>query len=174
MSLILPGATSGSVTIDVPAVAGSSAITLPASTGTLALTSQLPVAGPSFSAYGAGTQTVSSGYTKVQLANEEWDTANCFDNVTNYRFTPNVAGYYQLNGQVSTQNSTRNMARIYKNGSNYKVGTDISGYQAQVSCIAYANGTTDYFELYIYVGVGGTLNGSSAETWFQGALIRTA
>lgn len=48
MSLVLPGATSGQVTIDVPAVAGTNAITLPASTGTLALTgaavtrSQLP------------------------------------------------------------------------------------------------------------------------------------
>lgn len=35
MSLVLPGATSGSVTIDVPAVAGTNALTLPALTGTI-------------------------------------------------------------------------------------------------------------------------------------------
>ena len=45
MSLVLPGATSGAVTIDVPAVAGTNAITLPAKTGTVA------VDGPIFSAY---------------------------------------------------------------------------------------------------------------------------
>lgn len=39
MSLVLPGATSGSVTIDVPAVAGTNALTLPASTGTVVLDS---------------------------------------------------------------------------------------------------------------------------------------
>lgn len=48
MSLVLPGATSGSITIDAPAVAGTNTLTLPASTGTLALagvpltSSQLP------------------------------------------------------------------------------------------------------------------------------------
>jgi hypothetical protein len=48
MSLVLPGATSGAITIDAPAVAGTNALTLPASTGTLALVgsaitkSQLP------------------------------------------------------------------------------------------------------------------------------------
>ena len=41
MSLVIPGATSGSVTIDAPAVAGTTALTLPSSTGTLALTSQI-------------------------------------------------------------------------------------------------------------------------------------
>jgi hypothetical protein len=38
MSLVLPGATSGSVTIDVPAVAGTNAITLPANSGTIITT----------------------------------------------------------------------------------------------------------------------------------------
>ena len=35
MSLVIPGATSGSVTIDAPAVAGTTALTLPSVTGTI-------------------------------------------------------------------------------------------------------------------------------------------
>ena len=42
MSLVIPGATSGSVTIDAPAVAGTTALTLPSSSGTVALASSVP------------------------------------------------------------------------------------------------------------------------------------
>lgn len=38
MSLVLPGATSGQITLDVPAVAGTNSITLPANTGTIITT----------------------------------------------------------------------------------------------------------------------------------------
>ncbi len=44
MPLVLTGATSGSVTVDVPAVAGTNTLTLPASTGTI-LTTTSPKAG---------------------------------------------------------------------------------------------------------------------------------
>lgn len=38
MSLVLPGATSGQITLDVPAVAGTNVITLPANSGTIITT----------------------------------------------------------------------------------------------------------------------------------------
>lgn len=162
--VVLSGDISGAVTLAVPAVAGTNTVTIAAQTGTL------HSAAPSFSYYGAGTQTV-SGYAKILVTNKEWDTANCVSSST---FTPTVAGYYQLNGQVSATNNSRTQARIYKNGSVYKVGNDVSGYQAAVSCIVYANGTTDYFELWGYTGVSNTLNGDISSTYFQGALIRGA
>jgi len=46
MSIILQGSTSGSVTLQEPAVAGTTVLTLPATSGTVALTSQL-LASPS-------------------------------------------------------------------------------------------------------------------------------
>jgi len=51
---------------------------------------------PSFLAYRSGsTQSISSGAAvKVQLNSELYDTDNAFDNSTNYRFTPQVAGKY--------------------------------------------------------------------------------
>lgn len=41
MSIVLQGLTSGSITLQEPAIAGSNTISLPASTGTVALTSEL-------------------------------------------------------------------------------------------------------------------------------------
>jgi len=45
MSIILQGSTSGSVTLQEPAVAGTTVLDLPATSGTIALTSQLTSAG---------------------------------------------------------------------------------------------------------------------------------
>jgi hypothetical protein len=44
MSIILQGSTSGSVTLQEPAVAGSTVLDLPTTSGTVALTSQIPTA----------------------------------------------------------------------------------------------------------------------------------
>jgi hypothetical protein len=44
MSIVLQGSTSGSVTLQEPAVAGTTVLDLPATSGTVALTSQIPTA----------------------------------------------------------------------------------------------------------------------------------
>ena len=51
---------------------------------------------PAFSAYrGTTSQSFSgSAWTKIQFNIENYDTANAYDNATNHRFTPQVAGYY--------------------------------------------------------------------------------
>jgi hypothetical protein len=112
--------------------------------------------GPAFSAYLGSTQTPTSGVnTILQINTEEFDTANCF-NTSNYRFTPNVAGYYLVTGQFSirgTSSATRFYPMIFKNGSIFKYGTDINvtsgnvGYKTNISSLIYMNGTTDYLQL---------------------------
>lgn len=179
-SLTILGDTSGSVALTAAAVAGSTAITIAAQSGTL------NVGGPSFSAYVTGNQSMSSGtFTKMQCGTEEWDTANCYDNVTNYRFTPNVAGYYQFNGMwgAAAGSPTRIIAALYKNGSVARYGLDLGASSASfnngagsvVNAMLYMNGTTDYVELYAYSSGGVTIQGgSSASGYFQGFLARTA
>ncbi len=145
--------------------------------------------GPAFSAYSSGTQSLASATaTKVVLPTEDFDTANCFDNATNYRFTPNVAGYYQLNGVVyvsSTGTSAAVIAVIYKNGSPYQggsfqnTGSPGSNGAGQIASVVYLNGTTDYVELYAYAVLTGTGNLSDAgalglKPRFNGALVRAA
>jgi hypothetical protein len=134
--------------------------------------------GPAFSAYATSGQSLSAATnSKVLFDTEEYDTNN---NFASSRFTPTVAGYYQLNACVRPNASNGEaQALIYKNGSSYKFGNNISvssGTQngALISTLAYANGSTDYFEVYIYVTNSCTTSGSSQATWFNGVLVRAA
>lgn len=187
-SIKLTGDTSGEITISAPAVAGTNTLTLPANTGTI-LTSEsgagdLPstIAGPAFSARITSNQNISNNTaTKVELNADEFDLTNDFD-ITNYKFTPSVEGYYQFNLSVFINGGNlQGMFRgeLYKNGNVYKrttmqadsISTDLS---ASGSLLVYANGSTDYFEMYVYHNLGSTreLFANSTLTFFQGCLIR--
>lgn len=148
------------------------------------------IASPNFSAYSNANLTVTSGSTtKVKFQTKEWDTTTAYDNVTNFRFTPAVAGYYQVNAEVECYCAnyiTAATLYIYKNGSSYKrtqgfntisASTLLSEIYTQGSCLVYLNGSTDYVEIYLYVTTVGAANatiyaGGTEYTWFQAALIR--
>jgi hypothetical protein len=173
MSLVLSGDTSGTITVDVPAVAGTNTLNLPAKTG------NIMVDGPAFSAYQSTLQSVSNAtFTKVLFQTELWDTNNNFASST---FTPTVAGYYQINGAVQFAGVIAGIQvlAIYKNNGAFVRGPLLNlsaSYGSAVSGLVYANGTTDYFELFAYQG-GGTASNTdptSATTWFQAALVRGA
>lgn len=154
------GATgTGTVTLLAPSTSTNRTINLPDSNGTVLTTATagVPVNGPAFSAYLASTQNVTNNVaTKVTINTEVFDTNSCFDNATNYRFTPTVAGYYQVNGvlRLSAASSlSAGWVSIYKNGSEYSRGveynTALTGVpQLVVSDVVYFNGSTDYVELY--------------------------
>ena len=57
-----------------------------------------PTLAPAFGVYMSGNQSIgSTGNSKVAFDTKTFDTNNNYDNTTNYRFTPTVAGYYQVN-----------------------------------------------------------------------------
>ena len=137
-----------------------------------------------FRANRSAAQTISTAtYTKVQFNNVDFDTNSNYDNTTNYRFTPTVAGYYLINSLVSITSATYMVfTNIYKNGSVYQfsnrqqLGT-ISGHRAvSNNAIVYMNGSTDYLELYVYQDSGSNKNtiASSAECNFTGMLVAQA
>lgn len=142
------------------------------------------VGAPAFSAYSLVAQVTSaSTTTKIQLNTERFDTNNNFDSTTNYRFTPTIAGYYQISAAVTYTNNVNNYgagAIIYKNGSNYAWGTATGTGQmyatAQVSSLIYLNGSTDYIELYVYNGSGAsqTTGADPYYTYMTGFLARSA
>ena len=181
-SLTILGDTSGSVVLQAPAVSGSTTITMAAQSGTL------NVAGPAFCAYKSGSQTFSaSTWTKVTLDLELFDTNS---NFASSRFTPTVAGYYQINAGVALSNTTAyptsGVSAIWKNGNLYARGLVNFGggtgafndVLINVSAVIYMNGSTDYLELYAYEVAGGTPNiignSDTYQTLFSGALIRGA
>jgi hypothetical protein len=142
------------------------------------------VNGPAFRAYIAGSQTITSGsQQKVTFGTETFDTNSNFASST---FTPTVEGYYQLNAtvRISGPSSTGEcMLIIWKNGSEYARGTNESGteqgasfYSMQVSDLVYANGTSDYFEIYIQQTSGSNRDTTAGQniSYFSGAMIRGA
>lgn len=141
--------------------------------------------GPAFSAYmGAGQALTGAANAKLIFDTEVFDTANCYDPTTNYRFTPNVAGYYQISaGYYGAQPQVGDYAvNIYKNGAAYG-GAGFGGGNAgsggyvqkpAISMLIYLNGTTDYVEIYAYVGVTQTTVAGAASSFFCGALVRGA
>jgi hypothetical protein len=172
MSLVLQSSGGGSVTLEEAVTASNYTITVPAVTGTMAID------GPAFSAYQSTLQTLSgSTNTKILFQTEEFDTNNNFASST---FTPTVAGYYQINASAALVTSVATWCnlKLYKNGSYFKQSfapssssdIDVTGFTGLV----YANGTTDYFEIYGVLGVGQNTNPSQAVTWFSASLVRAA
>ena len=142
--------------------------------------------GPAFSVYKSNTlgpQSLTNGvFTKVTFDTELFDTNNNFASST---FTPTVAGYYQLSGGLSSfggSATTRMIIVFYKNGSSLFTGSDVTNSsigRLGGSCLVYANGTTDYFELYGYMTTTGQAlesgyGGTGYQTWFSGNLVRAA
>ena len=130
--------------------------------------------GATFSTSDVGPQSLTTGVaTKVTLGTEDFDTNS---NFSASRFTPTVAGYYQIDFSTSIVGSTitNAYAAIYKNGTqSYRggqyVGPSITVLGASGAFLISMNGTTDYLELYAYaVGTGLTINSSK----FSGFLAR--
>jgi hypothetical protein len=178
MPLVLAGATSGSTTIQATD-AVTQTITLPNNTGTVLTTaSTFGGTGPAFSAYKNTTQSLSAATaTKILFQTEEFDTNS---NFASSRFTPTVAGYYQVSGCVYF-NTTTGFCQIifYKNGSSFKSGNAFAslagvGGVVNASALIYCNGSTDYIELYGYQSMGGETTALGDYTYFQAAMVRGA
>ena len=178
----------GVLTIAAPNTNTDRTLSLPDITGDIITSgSKTTPKVPAFWAYLSSNtaQTVSSStYTKVEFDVESFDTDGYYDHSTNYRFTPQVAGYYQFTARVQPASSyTGQIITLYKNGVRHLIG----GYEPNnsnagakaLNCMAHANGSSDYFEVYVSLTTGqalasiggdGTNNGEF--TYFQGWLIR--
>lgn len=129
--------------------------------------------GPAFSVVATvGTSVPTATFTKITFDTEEYDTSTSF---ASSRFTPTVAGYYQINAFV---NGNILLISIYKNGSEFRRGVQFAATAggAGVASAMYLNGSTDYVEIYGYQASGSTqtLGGASVSTWFNGNLVRAA
>ena len=125
---------------------------------------------PAFEAQLSANQSITeNAFVKAELNTENFDTDNCYDNSTNYRFTPTVAGKYLVYGTLHIDTTSNNLIEcrtaIYKNGSIYKEAARIvfssTGYGNELSAlnISYVidfNGSSDYVELYGYLNANGS------------------
>jgi hypothetical protein len=128
------------------------------------------------------TQTISNAtFTKVNFDTETWDTNNNY-NTSNYRFTPTIAGYYQVNCSIDAGASTaavRALPCVYKNGTIYRAGVNLNTdpgatFNSICSALVYMNGSTDYIECFAYIGASVPIISPSPGTWFDACLVRSA
>jgi hypothetical protein len=123
---------------------------------------------PAFEARLSADQSVADAVaTKGEFDTEVLDTDNCYDNTTNYRFTPTVAGKYFV--YLFIRGDSKDVSkldflfsRLYKNGSIYRESLiDLRnnfGRQAttSISTVVNMNGTTDYLEGFLRVDTQAT------------------
>ena len=176
-SVVISGDTSGAITLAAPAVSGTNTATLPAATGTVMVSGNMPA----FSAYNTSAQSVtSSTFTKITFDTKVFDTNN---NFASSRFTPTVAGYYQINGLLRATGTamTGAIISIYKNGTQYAYGSTLDAAATSIQLVAseviYFNGSTDYLELYGYIVATSPAFGAAStqiNCRFSGALVRNA
>jgi len=133
---------------------------------------------PQFYAELSANQSVSSGsWTKINFNTEKIDTDGKYDNSSNYRFTPTVAGNYYVFGQVAFDELAADKvayAAIYFNGShaNGNSGTYTSSILTTATPkvgIMLTFDTDDYVEFYAYHNHGSSRNAignSTTESYF--------
>jgi hypothetical protein len=162
----------GTVTLETPNTNSDFTISLPAATGTVMVSGNMPA----FSAFQSSTQTLSTfTATKLTFTTEEFDTNNNFASST---FTPTVAGYYQINAgfELNATNAGMNLM-LYKNGSLFKRlfnTNNTTTFHVSGSTLVFANGSTDYFEIYGTISSGQALVANAYATYFSGSLVRAA
>lgn len=144
-------------------------------------------AAPAFSAYRSTTQSSVSAntWTKCNFQTEDFDTNSNYDNATNYRFTPTVAGYYQINVGVDCSATGVDpiwfQVAIYKNGTEFKTSylyhttVTLRG-SLSVGSIIYFNGSTDYVEGYGFQSASATgiFTGTTSGSYINGCMVRSA
>jgi hypothetical protein len=144
---------------------------------------------PMFNVYKNVDQTglAHQTWNKITFQTKEWDTNNFFDAVTNFRFQPTIAGWYQFSAAATISspinaNGVRVLS-LYKTGQEVRRGTTMPGTTSDwvtttVSGLIYLNGSTDYVETYLYHSTGAavTVNGGGGRlcTYFDGFLARGA
>jgi hypothetical protein len=137
---------------------------------------------PAFEAHRSTDQTIADlTSTKVQFDTELFDTDSAYDNVTNYRFTPQVAGKYFVYSQLMMSDTTGTFKLLQVNLDLKKNGSTLRSPQMYFNALAThytasvygsvdMNGSSDYLEIFVLTrrdgGGNSKVNGSNQSSFF--------
>ena len=119
--------------------------------------------------------TGNGSFTKISLPTEGNDTNN---NFLNSRFTPTVAGFYQVNAQLNCNNGANSLTALIFKGTSNSLFAAYAGsansaqtYISTVSGIVFCDGSADYIEIHAQ-----HVNGANALIYgnISACLIRSA
>ena len=138
---------------------------------------------PAFHVNFGGTSSTSVGHdtgTKMAFDSEEFDTDNAYDNSSNYRFTPQVAGKYFAYAQVGTgrnsdDHNKYSNCEIKKNGTTVLTSNENNSFYntSATRGLIDMNGSSDYLECFYYHTFGTTISvdASNLYSYFGGFRI---
>ena len=138
------------------------------------------IAGPAFAAVAASAQSVAfNTLVKVMMDTKEFDTNSNYDAVTNFRFTPTIAGKYFITASIGMIMEALKylVVSIFKNGVEFQrfqfFITTASNAIGGVTTTIDMNGTTDYVEMFMYHenAVNKNILNSTLYTRWSGALV---
>ena len=139
----------------------------------------------SFRARRTAAQTIPvTTWTKISYnivtPGTDWNIGNYYDNVTNFRFQPLIAGYYFINQSliVNSGAAANVLLAIYKNGalfdaqSTYPQNGTTSAIRTAHGMVIFMNGSTDFLEGFAFLETN-TRNvlASTFENVFTGTLL---
>lgn len=142
--------------------------------------------GPAFAAYGSSPTTFPNNtWTKITFGTVYFNINNNFS-TANSRFTPTVPGYYQLNSTAqlsisATPSGGSSIFALYRNGVEFQRGSRIpnntAGLGVTFTTMVSANGTTDFFEMFLIQGSGDNVITESSNPnvcpQFSGTFVRS-
>jgi hypothetical protein len=144
-AIVLSGDTSGTITLDAPAVAGTNTINLPAATGTLALTgaavtrSQLPV--------GSVLQVVNSAFsTGISSSSSTLSDTGLTATITPTSATSKILVLVDLNGCGKDTGNTYMRTALLRGATNIAFLGVFEGYTGNSSSTFYGNISTNYLD----------------------------
>ena len=144
-------------TTNIEPIANNGTVTLGSSGDTFTLGSgvvQSNLMYPAFHAYLSATQTISNDtFTVVQFNTESLDTNNAYDNSSNYRFTPQVAGKYFVYASIANNPSASNNIQ--------QANIQIRKNDSAISKYQFASSTNPVDEIQLHAQIIVDLNGSS-------------
>jgi len=114
---------------------------------------------PAFLVRLTGNQSVANTTTTILSFNREaLDTDSDYDS-TNYRFVPQVEGYYKIGVRITSQGTGAGQSlNIVKNGSEvteYQVNAAASTTNSQINeALVFMNGSSDYVDARVYQSSG--------------------
>jgi hypothetical protein len=135
---------------------------------------------PMFHVNFGNTSSPSVGHdtgTKMTFDSEDIDTDNAYDNSSNYRFTPQVAGNYFFYAQVGSGRNSDDYNKycnceIKKNGTTVLTSNENNSYYntAATRGLISMNGSSDYVECFYYHTFGTSIgpDASNLYSYFGG------
>lgn len=126
-------------------------------------------------AYANVTYTLPGGFTedpcRYSVVSVNENVPSNWFNTSTYRFTPQKAGYWEINAAYDVYRNTEASMAIRKNGNIVASAGSFNAVAQDISKIIYLNGSTDYIDIVNTGGAALQRNQYQQRSWFQAKFV---